>query len=192
MLEGHERLPWTGEVVRRVHAEHHSSLVVDMRRVSFGLDIPSDESPGFDVCGEGGLEWKLRLCLLVSVGTGGKGKGKGRAVEVKAMMRDGSPGEWGRGWRAREELVPMERRVPLMSSPATPTPPSSRLGVWTAMMNPFLTGSYHDADEGEDSDSESESSGWAEMGIETIECVVPVRVYPGNTAFRALEVVFEV
>ncbi|KAI5122696.1 hypothetical protein M0805_009749 [Coniferiporia weirii] len=34
--------------------------------------------------------------------------------------------------------------------------------------------------------------GWAELRVETVECEVPIRVWPGNTAFRPLEVVFDV
>ena len=43
------------------------------------------------------------------------------------------------------------------------------------------------ADEGGDPEE-----GWAELRAETVECEVPVRVWPGNTAFRPLEVVFDV
>lgn len=34
--------------------------------------------------------------------------------------------------------------------------------------------------------------GWAELRTETVECAVPVRVLPGNTAFRPMEVVFDI
>lgn len=34
--------------------------------------------------------------------------------------------------------------------------------------------------------------GWSEVRLETVECEVPVKVFPGNTAFRALDVVFDV
>jgi hypothetical protein len=76
----------------------------------------------------------------------------------------------------------------------TPTllPPLSRNGLsaWSAIFSPFAGGTYHDADEqDEDDDGDDE---WVEMGAETVECVVPLKVFPGNTAFRAMEVVFEV
>lgn len=35
-------------------------------------------------------------------------------------------------------------------------------------------------------------SGWGELRVETVECEVPVSVWPGNTAFRPVEVVFDV
>jgi len=34
--------------------------------------------------------------------------------------------------------------------------------------------------------------GWKEVRLETVECEVPIKVFPGNTAFRALDVVFDV
>ncbi|KAF8508516.1 Rgp1-domain-containing protein [Gautieria morchelliformis] len=193
MLEAHENLPWPGGPVRRVHAEHHSTLVADMRRVTFALDIPSDASPAFEV-GQGpngrtgGLEWKVRLCLLVSAATGtGSAKGKGRAVEVRGLVRDGPAGEWGTSWRASESLTPMERvRAPPPEQPLQKTPRS-----WLAIFNTFANGTYHDADEQEDEDNEDDGE-WAEMSAETVECLVPIRIFAGNTAFRAMEIMFDV
>ncbi|KAF8584974.1 Rgp1-domain-containing protein [Ramaria rubella] len=194
ILEAHENLPWPGEPVRRVHAEHHSSLVSDMRRVSFALDIPSDASPAFEVTqgpgGQvGGLEWKVRLSLLVSVATSpGNAKGKGREVEVRGLVRDGPTGEWGTSWRASESLVPMERvRAPISERPPLLKTSSS----WTAIFSPFARGTYHDADE-EESDDDDDDGEWMEMNAETVECMVPIRVFAGNTAFRAMEVMFDV
>ena len=34
--------------------------------------------------------------------------------------------------------------------------------------------------------------GWRAVRLETVECEVPVKVFPGNTAFKALDVVFDV
>lgn len=194
MLEAHENLPWPGGPVRRVHAEYHSSLVSDMRRVAFTLDIPSDASPAFEVgqgpnSRTGGLEWKVRLCLLVSVATGpGSAKGKGRAVEVRGLVRDGPAGEWGMSWRASESLAPMERvRMP----PPEPQPRKSS-SSWTAIFSPFASGTYHDADEEEEEEDEENNGEWAEMSVETVECLVPIRIFAGNTAFRAMEVMFDV
>ena len=34
--------------------------------------------------------------------------------------------------------------------------------------------------------------GWQEVKLETVECEVPVKVFPGNTAFKALDVMFDV
>ena len=34
--------------------------------------------------------------------------------------------------------------------------------------------------------------GWGELRAEMVECEIPIRVWPGNTAFRPMEVVFDV
>lgn len=34
--------------------------------------------------------------------------------------------------------------------------------------------------------------GWKEVKLETVECEVPVKVFPGNTAFKAVDVIFDV
>ena len=63
---------------------------------------------------------------------------------------------------------------------------------WTAaIFNAFASATYHDADEQED-DDEQDDGEWAEMSVETVECLVPISVYAGNTAFRAMEVTFDV
>lgn len=36
-----------------------------------------------------------------------------------------------------------------------------------------------------------EEEDWRELKIETVECEVPIKVWPGNTAFRAPEIVFD-
>jgi hypothetical protein len=34
--------------------------------------------------------------------------------------------------------------------------------------------------------------GWRHMKLETVECEVPIKLWPGNTAFKAVDVVFDV
>ena len=34
--------------------------------------------------------------------------------------------------------------------------------------------------------------GWRDMKLETVECEVPIKLWPGNTAFKAVDVVFDV
>jgi len=34
--------------------------------------------------------------------------------------------------------------------------------------------------------------GWRHVRLETVECEVPIKVWPGNTAFRAIDVIFDV
>ena len=63
-------------------------------------------------------------------------------------------------------------------------------------MGPAST--YHDGDEDATGSDEGgteigESEGeWREVRAEMVECEVPIRVWPGNTAFKATEVVFDV
>ena len=50
-----------------------------------------------------------------------------------------------------------------------------------------------DEDGGEvDLGAGEEDEGWREIAVETVECEVPVMVWPGNTAFRPEDVVFDV
>jgi hypothetical protein len=59
---------------------------------------------------------------------------------------------------------------------------------------------YHDGDDIDDDEvpvqkgeQEQEQEGdWRDVQVEIVECEVPVVVWPGNTAFSALDVVFEV
>ncbi len=34
--------------------------------------------------------------------------------------------------------------------------------------------------------------GWRHLRLETVECEVPIKVWPGNTAFKAVDVIFDV
>ncbi|KAJ7730664.1 Rgp1-domain-containing protein [Mycena maculata] len=253
LLEAHEslppalaaqpRTPATARYLRRVHAEHHARFVLGTLRLGFALDIPSDGSPAFGVVASGtdgteggevagGLEWRVRLCLLVGVAAEGSDVGT-EGVRAKGLVRDagdGGRGAWGAAWRAPARLGVLER------TPPPPPPPPQRpqtpqkeeksgWGAWVAAS--FLGGreaGYHDGDEfdefGEDVeggvDGEGEDYGydgvksdgaggvgvgvryggredaWGEVKTEMVECVVPVRVWAGNTAFRAGEVVFDV
>jgi hypothetical protein len=60
-------------------------------------------------------------------------------------------------------------------------------------------GGVHDSDEVlTDEEAEGEvdlgagEEGWRELAVETVECEVPVVVWPGNTAFRPEDVIFDV
>lgn len=52
----------------------------------------------------------------------------------------------------------------------------------------------HDGDEDldEDDDELLTEGDWTEVRAEMVECEVPIRVWAGNTAYKASEVVFEV
>ncbi|EIN13130.1 Rgp1-domain-containing protein [Punctularia strigosozonata HHB-11173 SS5] len=225
---------------RRVHAEHHASFVKAALRTTFALDIPSDAAPAFGVevgeiaggggeggaggggagegkgKGKGGLEWRVRLYLLVAVAEEG--------AKVKGLRADGEGGEWGSSWKATEGMAPMQKRPPPPPPPPPPPMPSSSPGKtqegagagagavrsWGAWAASWLGVSdevgYHDGDEeiedaypaeGRDEkeagvDLGEGEEGWEEVRVETVECEVPVGVWPGNTAYKAVDVVFDV
>lgn len=156
----------------------------------------------------GGLEWKVRLCLLVSVGSS-TSRTDGNGVRLKNLVNDGANGEWGSSWKASNTIAPMER--PDLEAAADgngkddpPTPSTAR--SWMSFFTTNLLGAsdigYHDGDE--DIDEEEEEAKrvredayggeeeWKELRVEMVECEVPIKVWPGNTAFKATEVVFEV
>lgn len=246
LLEAHESLPSalasppstpaTARYLRRVHAEHHARFVLGTLRLGFALDIPSDGSPAFGVVvgdsggSTGGLEWKVRLCLLVGVAHEESDTGT-EGVRAKGLVRDGDEesgrgrGAWGSAWRAPARLGVLERVPPPPPSPQSPPPPEKAVGWGAFLAASFLGGNeggYHDGDDFDDDEGEGErvaeeevygydgvksdlaggvgvgvryggrEEGWSEVKVEMVECVVPVRVWAGNTAFRAGDVVFDV
>lgn len=254
--------------LKRVYAEHHSSFVLETLRTTFSLDIPSDASPGFQMrlgegsglipnfdhlhssnspavtakpnsSGNGGLEWKVRLCLLVGVAKESSDVGT-EGVRFKSLVRDGPRGEWGSAWKAPQSVSPCEKpglggnATTSLSSPVVSD--SGKQGVvksWASFIAASFLGSaeggYHDGDDlsddyssYNDDDENARSLGlanddydgikpnreggvgtgvnfiggkedsWHEVLLETVECEVPVRVWPGNTAFKPADVMFDV
>ena len=216
-LESHETLPGSlssapasaSAQTRRIHAEAHASYVGGTLRTAFALDIPSDASPAFQVVVStpgapatkpGGLEWKVRLCLLVAIAAPDARAGED-GVRLKHLVRDGPRGEWGTAWRASGSMAPRERPDP--SSPLSPTVVAAQKSQsWASFFSNALLGTnepsmnFHDGDEESVMDSEDgemlAESEWREVRAEMVECEVPIRVWPGNTAFKAGDVVFEV
>jgi RAB6A-GEF complex partner protein 2 len=186
--------------MRRVHAEHHSSFVLSTLRTTFALDIPPDASPAFQInIGEsaqkGGLEWRVRLCLLVAVASESSNSGT-QGVRMKHLVRDGPKGEWGSSWKATRGIAPMERPV---QEPGTRIPAASQ--SWTSFFATAFLG-VEEADNTEGAETEGQmgietdygggEDGWVDVRVETVECEVPIKVWPGNTAFKAMDVVFDV
>lgn len=230
-LEAHESLPGciyptsNQRHMRRVHAEQHSSFTTSTLRSTFSLDIPPDASPAFqvDVKGQGqgslkqtvagGLEWKVRLCLLVSVCTPAArmtGAGDG-IVRMKSLVRDGPRGEWGTAWKAPTTIAPQEWPDPKTflngSEDTLPASPSTAKSWMSFFTSGFLSteSGYHDGDDIDEDDETVQSEigagglellgteeDWKEIKLEMVECEVPIKVWPGNTAFKAMEVVFDV
>ncbi|KAF8879966.1 Rgp1-domain-containing protein [Infundibulicybe gibba] len=211
LLEAQESLPSSisppssARHLRRVHAEHHSSFTSSTLRTTFSLDIPSDASPAFQVrVGEhqnprasfGGLEWKVRLCLLVAVAADSSDIGT-ENVRIKHLLRDGPRGEWGASWRAPSGIAPLEKP----HAATAPSAPKTWAEYFTSSFLGPAEREYHDGDiEDTDEDEEGVYDGirtdreeWVEgVKLETVECEVPIKVWPGNTAFKAMDVVFDV
>ena len=252
ILESHESLPSSisptssAKHLRRSHAEHHSSFTLNTLRTTFSLDIPSDASPAFQIVvgtdvpspstprTSGGLEWKVRLCLLVGIAAETSHTGM-QDVRFKSLVREGPRGEWGSSWGATAGISPLEK--PDMKAVAAAQRQQQQQQRQVQMTSPiawtqFIVSSilygntdpaaereYHDGDaisddedgKGGENDDEYDGiipdlaggvgvgvdygngeEGWRDVKVEMVECEVPVRVFPGNTAFKALDVVFDV
>jgi RAB6A-GEF complex partner protein 2 len=198
MLEAHEAIPSAlsqpapihkSRGLRRVHAEHHASMVIDSLRVPFTLDIPSDASPCFrvgiedsDYPPDGGLDWKVRMTFLVAMG-GEDGSG------TRHLLRDGAGGEWGNSWKATPSLAPLSRGAGVVGAggvyyrPSTATT-SSTGSAWSL----FSTRSTDATPTGEPAGDWD----WREATTETVECEVGITVWPGNTLYKPAQCDFEV
>ncbi|KAG1809812.1 Rgp1-domain-containing protein [Suillus plorans] len=144
----------------------------------------------------GGLTWKVHLTLLVGV--------TAPNARVRGLTRDGAPTSWGSAWRAPVGIAPEQQEVP--GSGAKEVGKQAQQQSWTSyLMSSFLgTGEkeYHDGDDINDDEEpevpaqkeegEQEEGDWRDVQVEIVECEVPVVVWPGNTAFSAVDVVFEV
>lgn len=200
MLEAHEILPSPLDqkapsqqaqvaktrALRRVHAQYHSSIAMDSRRIAFSLDIPSDASPAFRVTLDdaaaseisgpvpGGLEWRVRMCFLVSMGSEQWGDGSA----TRHLVRDGSGGEWGTSWKATPGLAPITR-----SGDSGDNPYSKQHGGsgWSLFSTRLI-----------DQPAEDDVDGWRECSGETVECEVGIDVWPGNTLYRPAQLDFNV
>ncbi|KAJ2915635.1 hypothetical protein MD484_g4759, partial [Candolleomyces efflorescens] len=202
-LEAHESMPnsllppTANRFLKRRYAEHFSSSLLNTLRTTFSLDIPSDASPAFQTCVGtprtmanapggattfGGIEWKVRLCLLVAIASPDADTGT-EGVIFKNLVRDGPRGEWGSGWKGLEVSCPLEKPKPPKVVKRKPRPGSlflnssedfsvtspggsARSTSWTAFFASYLSPSgatereYHDGDElVEDDDSGYGDSG---------------------------------
>ena len=172
-------------------------------RTTFALDIPSDASPAFRVVVSsgapsvkpGGLEWKVRLCLLVSVASTDSKAGE-HGVRIKHLVRDSARGEWGMSWKASKGLAPAEQPSSLQDENGSVLT-TQKAQSWTSFLSSTFLGSseplvrYHDGDEDDEDDELAAEGEWRELEAEMVECEVPIQVWPGNTAFKASSVVIE-
>lgn len=78
-------------MLSRTHADHISSLTIDISRLALSLDIPSDATPAFSLAagpgGHGGLQWRVRLVFLVA-SPNGDGAGRHEAVHLAPNHTD--------------------------------------------------------------------------------------------------------
>lgn len=142
----------------------------------------------------GGLTWKVHLTLLVAV-TSPNGR-------VRGLTQDGAPTAWGTAWRAPAGIAPEEQETRVGSSEKKSSETKQGQSWTSYLMSSFLgTGEreYHDGDDIDDEDVPSsaveggkEDEDWRELQVEVVECEVPVVVWPGSTAFSAVDVVFDV
>ena len=241
ILEAHETLPISvaplssARNLKRAYAEHYASFTINTLRTTFALDIPSDASPAFQIkmdnvescsqirttsttVSQGGLEWKVRLCLVVAIASETSDPGT-EGVLFRSLKRDGLRGAWGSSWRAPKSLAPLEKS----KTGDEKMKPRS----WTQFLYDSVWGTvsvvgdedgnqHHDGDGSDEEGGISDEKGydgikpdlaggvgvgvdfaggergWNEVKLEMVECEVPIRVWPGNTAFRALDVVFDV
>jgi RAB6A-GEF complex partner protein 2 len=109
---------------------------------------------------------------------------------MRQLACDGPPGEWGSAWRAPSSLAPRARPTPEARAKENAQVRTQSWGAWAAS---FLGAPEEETMEGADADGigggEEE---WRDVLVERVECEVPVRVWPANTAFKAAEVVFDV
>jgi RAB6A-GEF complex partner protein 2 len=176
-------------------------------QLSLGGGKPSSDGGAM---GMGGLAWKVRLCLLVAMAA--------PDTQVRGMLRESPRGHWGSTWVPTDSLAPLERERRLLppKPPSSPLPTSpTQTRSWASLFASVLGmsdggedgegGGVHDGDEvlSEDEDDADEGGGevdfgageedeWREIAVETVECEIPVMVWPGNTAFRPEDVVFDV
>jgi hypothetical protein len=196
--------------MKRVHSEYLCAFAMNTRRASFSLDIPADGTPAFEITaydpdeGAGGLAWHVRMNFLVAVAPPHSGPTElamqGEEETLKSHVQDGPGGEWGWSSRASDSLAPLVETDKVARNNVRPdelqsgTMPTTSGGArnWTSM---FLGESEdNDAEEGDVGDDEERRGGvggWVPVEVQTVECEVPVSIWPGATAFRPRESIFE-
>lgn len=155
----------------------------------------------------------MRLCLLVAVAGERSMIGHG-GERMKQLVRDGVRGQWGSSWKACRDIAPLQRLEKRIGGKEGE---GGKAQTWGQYFVSSILGSgegddddddddegegemWGEGDEGGEGDGVGEEQkdfgggrrGWRSVGIETVECEVGIKVWPGNTAFKAMEVVFEI
>ena len=128
--------------------------------------------------------------MLVAVGSDQSRKGT-NGVRLKTLVPDGPSGEWGISWRGAPSIAPLEQ-----INDATIVGAPNGLRSWASYLASPFTGAgterYRDGGELDEEDEREAEEEWSTVKVETVECEVPIKVWPGNTAFKASDVVFNV
>jgi len=203
--------------MKRVHSEYLCAFAMNTRRASFSLDIPADGTPAFEITaydpdeGAGGLAWHVRMNFLVAVAPPHSGPTElvmqgGEEETLRSHVQDGPGGEWGLSSRATDSLAPLvgTDSVPAVArNNARPdelwsgTIPTASGGArnWTSMFLGDSEDNGAEEGDGEVGDDEERRGGgvggWVPVEVQTVECEVPVSIWPGATAFRPRESIFE-
>ncbi|KAG8698972.1 hypothetical protein FRC09_006912 [Ceratobasidium sp. 395] len=175
----------------RKYAEHNAALALGTQRAAFSLDIPSDSAPSFALVLkpnepngkglpnghaalqnglaargikpigtiEGGLQWRVRMAFVVCM-----------SPRTRHVVRDGPGNEWGDAWRATGELAPLGPASDASASGGGSESWGAFFGRWTG-------------EEGAEEAPEGEEK-WTKLKLETLECQLPIHVFPGSTAYQ--------
>lgn len=174
--------------LRRTHAEYRTSYALHTARMPFSLDIPSDATPAFALAaGEGragGLEWRVRLAFLVASPPAHRGPSSSHTPRTPQAAQGADSPLNGRPGGDTKPAIPAKAAgaAHLLSANTMinllPAEGDTDNVTFTAgpTLTPYSKG----------------SEGWLEARAETVECVVPVSVLAGNTAFVVRPSVYSV
>ena len=151
----------------RLHAEYRTGYAAFTSRLAFSLDIPSDVTPGFSLAAgpegeKGGLEWRIRLAMLVTVP---------RRRHRQSLDRDAGSGD------------AVASATYLLAVPSARGDRDNTVYTASTSLAPVMPSHRKAREQESGGERISELEEWREMETETIECQVPIRVLAGNTAF---------
>jgi hypothetical protein len=162
----------------------------------------------------GGLTWLVRMNFLVAVSSSTSDSladaERRRGQGLRNLVQDGTVGAWGVAHRAGEMLAPLARAQSSTTAPEVArgsrnpserivpgSAPSVEAGrTWASiLLSSAPPTSSRDSFSGDDDveglEAENSEDIWEPLEVHTVECEVPIAVWPGATAFRPQESVFE-
>jgi hypothetical protein len=139
----------------RLHAEHRSSYTVNTSRLSFSLDIPSDATPDFGItAGPEGFKGGVEWRLRIAF--------------LVAVPRHHHHKHHDRHDNDQKH----SNAVHLLPLPEGANDIDNTFFAASTGLPPLVPVMQ-----------DGEQVAWEECKVETVECEVPLRVIPGNTAF---------